>query len=187
MCVLLVLSIGRPAGGVEQAAKESLLQMRGQRDRLSAASSTSVTAHASASVRSLPRLSQQLEASSSGSVVHVAKELTRYVLDDEDLSAPVDSKTSGSPVVGATSSDPRDLARALQHQQLRAEVIDNTFNSCYFSVTCRHPASEWWGADVVICLERGADLHITQLIPCHSLSLASVKSRLVLPFWYRLT
>ena len=36
--------------------------------------------------------------------------------------------------------------------------------------------SEWWGAGVVICLEH-----------CHSPSLASVKSRLVLPFWYRLT
>jgi len=45
-------------------------------------------------------------------------------------------------------------------------------------------------AGVVICLERGADLHMAQLMlgcHCHSLSLASVKSRLVLPFWYRLT
>jgi len=40
---------------------------------------------------------------------------------------------------------------------------------------------------MVICLERDADLHMAQLMPCHSLSLASVKSRLVLPFWYRLT
>jgi len=31
-----------------------------------------------------------------------------------------------------------------------------------------HPAckkTEWWGAGVVICLERGADLHVAQLIP----------------------
>jgi len=35
-----------------------------------------------------------------------------------------------------------------------------------------------------VCLERGADLHMAQLMP---LSLAPVKSRLVLPFWYRLT
>ena len=31
-----------------------------------------------------------------------------------------------------------------------------------------HPAckkTEWWGADVVICLERGADLHVAQLMP----------------------
>ena len=24
---------------------------------------------------------------------------------------------------------------------------------------------EWWGASVVICLERGADLHMAQLMP----------------------
>jgi len=44
---------------------------------------------------------------------------------------------------------------------------------------------------VVVCLERGADcLHMVQLMPLHpktSSSLASFKSRLVLPFWYRLT
>ena len=31
-----------------------------------------------------------------------------------------------------------------------------------------HPAckkTEWWGAGVVICLERGADLHTAQLMP----------------------
>jgi len=31
-----------------------------------------------------------------------------------------------------------------------------------------HPAckkTEWWGAGVVICLERGVDLHMAQLIP----------------------
>ena len=40
---------------------------------------------------------------------------------------------------------------------------------------------------MVNCLERGADLHMAQLMPLCSLSLASVKSRSVLPFWYRLT
>jgi len=42
---------------------------------------------------------------------------------------------------------------------------------------------------MVICLERGADLHMVQLMPVHpqnSSSAASFKSRLVLPFWYRL-
>jgi len=32
----------------------------------------------------------------------------------------------------------------------------------------RHPASkktEWWGAGMVICLERGVDLHMAQLMP----------------------
>jgi len=31
-----------------------------------------------------------------------------------------------------------------------------------------HPAckkTEWWGAGVVICMERGADLHMAQLMP----------------------
>ena len=41
---------------------------------------------------------------------------------------------------------------------------------------------------MVFCLDLGADLHMAQLMPhCHSLSLASVKSRLVLPFWYQMT
>ena len=43
---------------------------------------------------------------------------------------------------------------------------------------------------MVICLEQGADLHMAQrmpLPPLCSLTLASVKSRLVLPFWHRLT
>ena len=44
---------------------------------------------------------------------------------------------------------------------------------------------------MVICLGRGADcLHMVQLMPLHPVtpsSLASFKSRLVLPFWYRLT
>jgi len=41
---------------------------------------------------------------------------------------------------------------------------------------------EWWGDGMVICLERDADLLMAHLQP-----LALVKSRLVLPFWYRLT
>ena len=44
---------------------------------------------------------------------------------------------------------------------------------------------------MVACLERGADcLYMVQLMPLHPMtrsSLASFKSRLVLPFWYRLT
>jgi len=49
-----------------------------------------------------------------------------------------------------------------------------------------HPACKknWWGAGVVIRLEQDADLHYIwcSRCHCHSLSLASVKSRLVLPF-----
>jgi len=46
---------------------------------------------------------------------------------------------------------------------------------------------EWWGTGVVICLEQDADLHMAQLMPLPLTVSASVKSRLVLPFWYRLT
>jgi len=49
--------------------------------------------------------------------------------------------------------------------------------------------TEWWGADVVICLGRGADLHMDQLISLSLTVFCSRKSRLVLvlPFWYQLT
>jgi len=43
---------------------------------------------------------------------------------------------------------------------------------------------ELWGAGMVICLERGADLHMAQLMP---LPLTVSCFRLVLPFWYQLT
>jgi len=50
---------------------------------------------------------------------------------------------------------------------------------------------ESWGIGVVICLQHGADcLHMVQLMPLHPKTpryYASFKSRLVLPFWYRLT
>jgi len=46
-----------------------------------------------------------------------------------------------------------------------------------------HPVCKKLSGEV-ICLGRDADLHICH---CHSLSFASVKSRLVLPCWYQLT
>ena len=39
----------------------------------------------------------------------------------------------------------------------------------------------------VLLVDRVADLHMAQLMPLPLTSLAPVKSRLVLPFWYRLT
>jgi len=49
--------------------------------------------------------------------------------------------------------------------------------------------TECRGAGVVICLEQGAnDLHMVQLMPLPPpLSLASLKPRLVEPFWCSLT
>jgi len=40
---------------------------------------------------------------------------------------------------------------------------------------------------MVICPGRGADLHMTQLMPLPPTISCSSKSRLVLPFWYQLT
>ena len=55
-----------------------------------------------------------------------------------------------------------------------------------------HPAckkTEWWAVGVVVCLEWGADLHTAQLMPLPLIvsCFSKLKSRLVLPFWYRLT
>jgi len=44
--------------------------------------------------------------------------------------------------------------------------------------------TEWWGAGMVISLERGADLHMTQLMPLPLTISCSSKSRLVIPEWF---
>ena len=46
---------------------------------------------------------------------------------------------------------------------------------------------EWWGTGIVICLERGADLHMAQLMPLPLTVSCSSKIQIGLPFWYRLT
>ena len=54
-----------------------------------------------------------------------------------------------------------------------------------------HPVckkTEWWGAGVVIGLERGADLHMVQLMPLPLTVTCFSKIQIgFLPFWYRLT
>jgi len=47
--------------------------------------------------------------------------------------------------------------------------------------------TEWWGAGVVICLERCADLHMAQLMPLPLTVSCFSKIQIDLPFWYRLT
>jgi len=47
--------------------------------------------------------------------------------------------------------------------------------------------NEWWGAGMVICLERCADLPMAHLMPLPLTVSCFSKSRLVLLFWYRLT
>ena len=53
--------------------------------------------------------------------------------------------------------------------------------------TCKKLSGGRWGAGVVICLERDADLHMAQLMPLPLIVSCFSKYRLVLPFWYRLT
>ena len=53
-----------------------------------------------------------------------------------------------------------------------------------------HPAckkTEWWGSGVVICLERGADLHMAQLMPLPLTVSCFSKIQIGFTFWYRLT
>ena len=45
-------------------------------------------------------------------------------------------------------------------------VITKYIKAVYRFARWRQPLSgEWWGAGVVICLERGAELHTAQLMP----------------------
>ena len=50
---------------------------------------------------------------------------------------------------------------------------------------CKKP--EWWGAGVVICLERGADLHMSQLMPLPLTVSCFSKIQIGFTFWYWLT
>ena len=47
--------------------------------------------------------------------------------------------------------------------------------------------TEWWGAGVVICLERGADLHMAQLMPLPLTVSCFSKIQIGLTFWHQLT
>jgi len=52
-----------------------------------------------------------------------------------------------------------------------------------------HPVckrTEWWDAGMIICLGRGADLHMAQLMPLPLTVSSSSKSKLVLPSWFYL-
>jgi len=45
--------------------------------------------------------------------------------------------------------------------------------------------TEWWCAGEVICLERGADLHMAQLMPLLLTVSCFSRVQIGLPFWYR--
>ena len=59
---------------------------------------------------------------------------------------------------------------------------------CYRSRPSIRPVkTERWDASMVICLRRGADLHMAQLMPLPlTVSCFSKIQMVVLPFWYRL-
>jgi len=53
-----------------------------------------------------------------------------------------------------------------------------------------HPAckkTEWWGAGVIICLERGAELHMAHLMPLPLTVSCFSKIQIGFTFWYLLT
>jgi len=52
-------------------------------------------------------------------------------------------------------------------------------------LACKKP--EWWGAGVVICLERGADLYMSQLMPLPLTVSCFSKIQIGFTFWYWLT
>jgi len=64
-------------------------------------------------------------------------------------------------------------------------VISHSFSALTLLVGRQegHPAckKQWWGAGVVICLERGADLHTAQLMP---LPLVSFSSKIQIGFTF---
>jgi len=51
--------------------------------------------------------------------------------------------------------------------------------------TCKK--TEWWGAGVVICMERGADLQMAQLMPLPLTVSCFSEIQIGFTFWYRLT
>ena len=76
--------------------------------------------------------------------------------------------------------------RELEFRQVSVLFSVHSFSAFTLSVgwqegnlACRK--LEWGGAGVVICLERGADLHMAQLMPLPLTVSCSVKSTLVLP------
>ena len=55
---------------------------------------------------------------------------------------------------------------------------------CWLNVRkgIRPVKTEWWGAGLVVCLERGAVLHIAQLLPLPLTACRFSKIQMILPF-----
>ena len=91
----------------------------------------------------------------------------------------------------ATHRQPASTAPVRETEHYRWLTTTISMNDDWIISWIIRFSHEWRGVGVVICRERGADcLHMVQLMPLDPetpSSLASFKSRLVLPFWYRLT
>jgi len=84
-------------------------------------------------------------------------------------------------------------------QLCRFAILHSTCDNYYYAFSALmmlvgrqegHPAckkTEWWDAGVVICVERGADLHMARLTPLPLTVPCFSKIQISLPFWYRLT
>ena len=87
----------------------------------------------------------------------------------------------------------RDMSFSVVLFRQWRETVPSVLWHCWLGIrkSIQPVKVEWWDVGVVICLEQGAYcLYVVQLMPLHSKtssSLASFKSRLVLPFLYRLT
>ena len=70
-----------------------------------------------------------------------------------------------------------------------SEQLASVLWCCWLGVRegIRPVKTEWWVAGMVICLERGADLHVTQLMPLLLTVSCFSEIQIGLPFWYRLT
>ena len=73
------------------------------------------------------------------------------------------------------------------YNYLDISVKRSAFSSQHITNKVSVYHAEWWGAGVVICLERGADLHMAHLIPLPLTVSCFSKIQIGLPFWYQLT
>ena len=66
-------------------------------------------------------------------------------------------------------SNPQPFHHQATQSYTRDEVVTvpSVLSRCWLGSRkgIRHVKTEWWGAGVVVCLERGANLHMAQLMP----------------------
>jgi len=81
---------------------------------------------------------------------------------DEQLKSDLEKAESE---LRAKSAELDQLRQELDSVRHDNEVCDSTRSGSAQKHWVTLSFDEWWGAGMVICLERGADLHIAQLMP----------------------